>query len=115
MSEREAVRREREAFVRGAEWAYPATGTWTTASKAEEAFPLPTITRPRVVTDPHDAAVRWSVGGSSRRIRREKVSALGHWISADAEHTPITNERVALWADLLANPSESVPDDGGDE
>ncbi len=112
ISEREAVKRERKAFedgmVRGS--AREFTNIARVRQAASEAYPLPKITRPRVVDDPHDCqeGSAWRVveGRIEYRWKGDKPSAWRQYASS-----PITPERVAMWANLLANPTEEVPDD----
>lgn len=108
VTEREAVLRERKAFVEGARRICVAANSgiirmFDHERDAAEIYPLPTITRPRVVRDPHGIDIRWTV--RSRQV-----------VAYDSDQFPcavgVTPERVKLWADLLANPTEEVPDDG---
>lgn len=75
---------------------------------AAKAFPLPKIERPRVVVE----------GDTSWRVidgEFEDKSRHGGWRkSSNAGWSPIA-KRVAIWADLLANPTELIDDDGGDQ
>jgi len=111
VSEREAVLRERAAYDAGVADVFRTARALggiehVDARKwADQIFPLPTIERPRVVPDPHGMNVVWSV--KNGRISPRGSSA---WGQRTVEH--ITPERVALWADLLANPTETVEDDG---
>lgn len=67
---------------------------------ADYHFPLPKVTRPRVVVDPHNPRVTWSILGTVARHD-------GTW---GFEPAP-TLERIKMWADLLANPTEEVEEE----
>jgi hypothetical protein len=108
VTEREAVLRERDAVQRTvvALWDRIKRGdalhNWEgSESLAKRLYPLPLVTRPRVVADPVlGVQFRWCV----------RAGMLARY---DADRTPYvepTPERVALWADLLANPTEQVED-----
>lgn len=73
--------------------------------QAAQKYPLPTRTVPRVVmSEPDDLAWRCVCGQIEYRIGNK-------WRRADGEHSvAVTPERVALWADLLAHPTEEVED-----
>lgn len=75
------------------------------AARAVGLFPLPKRTQPRVVKDGYgiewrmnDGTLEWK--GDSSRGRWEPSSAYGA--------LAIGSKRVALWANLLANPTEEV-------
>ena len=118
ISEREAVMRERAAFVAGAE-RFACEGCKGLApdyagKEAAERYPLPTVTRPRVVTDPHlrDDSVSWRVFDGVIQYRENRDAMLdsiidSSWVVGPPQFIP-TAERVAMWADLLANPTEEV-------
>lgn len=114
ISERDAVLRERQAFVDGAAFQeigharqlmcrafYPLD---LANGEAETRYKLPKVERPRFVRDPHGMNVEWHVTDGHIAPR---VSA--QWGQRMVEK--ITPERVALWADLLANPTELVDAD----
>ena len=109
VTERQAVLRERAAFIQGSDWRYmhsrpkavPGDITDLERATAAERYKLPKTTRPRVVKDPEDAGVRWTIRGG--RLRLYDTDHLGAFEP--------TRDRVALWADLLANPTEEVDDD----
>lgn len=113
-TEREVVLREREAFVKG--WKDFQSERVACAEEdcyqaAARHFPLPTVTRPRVVRDSYNADREWKfVDG--------KLLTRTHWEPKwrDANTGPDrmpgwTPERVKLLAELIANPNETVPDD----
>lgn len=101
---RELVLCERAAFLAGIN-ARPSLGDeWCGAAcEAAKRYPLPTVTRPRVVVDPHSGLVRWYVDGQGQIVHEQ----IGPEFTLMADSWP-TPERVALWADLLANPTETV-------
>ena len=118
ISESEAVRREREAFVRGAEyeWTTLAGGDGGSVARTEfrqrEAayrFALPMVERLRIVPDPHTIAA-WRINRRSVALCAFEVRTADGW-SQDTSTFFVTAERVAMWADLLANPVETVPSD----
>lgn len=100
-------KREREAFIAGAEWYRTvlsnagSTGCDLVLSRdiwaeALRRWPRKTKTVPRVVTD--GSGFGWTV-------RDGFVEVLGYRFMG---YPTITPERVKLWADLLARPTEEV-------
>ena len=80
---------------------------------AERAFPLPTVTRPRVVADPEcPKHIRWSVSKVTDNVMCEVLEG-DFWALAGAGHSAFfpTKGRVKLWADLYAEPTETVTED----
>ena len=80
--------------------------TWST-HYARRALPPRTVTRPRVVADPHDAEFEW---------RGDNGTVTLSWMRATLEASvstrlTFTPERAAIIADLLANPTETVEAD----
>jgi hypothetical protein len=78
-------------------------------------FPLPTVTvtRPRVVQDPFNIYRDWRVinGEFETRRRANGCGDFKDWHSPNefnAGSIPATAARVRMWADLLANPTETV-------
>ena len=102
-TERDMIVRERRAFVEGAN--YGATGaTMRIYSEAEHRYPLPKVTRPRVVTDEYgdlwkfeNGVFRWS------NCHKDAIQ----WEHVNPAWAP-TATLVTLWAALLANPTETV-------
>jgi hypothetical protein len=103
----------REAYVQGIARGY---GSYIPFDKAKgiaaERYPLPQITRPRVVKDPDkEFSQLWRcVDGVI-----EHDGAMSSWRSAFGKgplHPSLlvwpTVERIKLWADLLARPTEEV-------
>lgn len=76
---------------------------------AAAAYPLPPITRPRVVADSEsfkqfcvvNGQLLWRVADGVEWERVNSTVAFS-----------ITPNRVRVWHDLLTNPTEDVPDDG---
>ena len=66
---------------------------------AADTFPLPTVTRPRVVHDDVDKCEYRAVGGMIQR--RDEWQ---EWYVVN--DTALSERRIRLWADLLANPTE---------
>lgn len=113
-TEREVVERERRAVERTIDelWHYLRTaipfGEWNGAQPlARRLYPLPTVTRPRVVTDTKGR--QWKVEDDILLTRHE--SSL--WLAAEDVRDAFwfSRERIRLWADLIANPTETVEDD----
>lgn len=117
ISEREAVLREREAWTRARVGAtlhnyHPRIAGATVGcaeceharQRARELYPLPKVTRPRVVTD--SDCYQWrAVGGSLQWRKRDSAV----WSAEDV--TVVRPSQVALLAELLANPNETVDAD----
>lgn len=113
ITERDAVMRERRAFSRGAiRWAED-RGMFMAEIQAESerTFPLPKVTRPRVVADPHGDG-KWTTETAFGMDNHPPCIAqiLRHETVMLPIQAYATAERVALWADLLANPTEEVED-----
>lgn len=115
--EREIILRERAAYVngliRGTAREFLHIVDCEKAAKA--VFPLPPREEPRVVTDPSDADYRWTIVGGFLRgryaateewLRAIEAQRKGHW----SAWAPLP-ARVAMWADLLANPTRQVVDE----
>ena len=76
---------------------------------AEREYPLPKITRPRVVADEFGTEWRVRADADDRDTALEyRHDDCPEW---SLDRAKMTRGRVALWADLLANPTEEVPDD----
>lgn len=105
LSESDAVRRERKAYQSGAEdWVTDEVvrGVRSTLpnikEKAARRFRLPQVERPRVVTD---GSKEWRIENGEVQVRYSNT-----WQGHCREY--ITTARIALLADLLANPTELV-------
>jgi hypothetical protein len=98
----------REAFCAGAQWMYQGwrrssgdhiPSGWDDKQEAARRYPAPR--RPRVVRDPHNETVRWTVrDGTVKCCDADVVASTALWP---------TPERVKLWGDLLTRPDEDVP------
>jgi hypothetical protein len=104
-TERDMVMAQREAFMRGwhhgltQEPADPTELAWY-RSEAVKRYPLPKVVRPRVVTD--SEGTQWKVvDGGIVGFRPP---------SCTVQRIP-DKELVTIWADLFANPTETVEDD----
>jgi hypothetical protein len=107
-TERDLVMAKREAFVEGAVlWRCYYTQDSARAA-AERRHPLPKVTRPRVVADPHDGEVMWSYDVGGFRATAKYRNAMPLVRISEAHH--MTHARAEMWADLLANPLEEVDD-----
>ncbi len=123
VTEREAVMRERAAFVKGRSYAEPHGDddvcnaakrngkpcAWC-EMKAEVEYPLPKVTRPRVVRDPHANSYEWSIRERGNAQWRRVNGHNRIWLDpGDAEtQWVMSRERITMLADLLANPTETV-------
>lgn len=133
ISEREARLRERAAFYAGSNWQYNYLGVTQERDAnvrnihsdgaarlaAVHRYPLPKVTRPRVVRDPLSPCVDWRVipicGEPTLMWRTNDEEGRSIWKvypldNGGVHHMP-TTERVKLWAALLANPTETVDAD----
>lgn len=111
--ESEAVKREREAYVAGAESQWGGIPSHQTSSWREEAkrrYPL-TVTRPRVVED----TTGWYWRVSSDASIETTSTKDGAWRQLVRMDQRLTKERVLILADLLANPTEDVDADSQSE
>lgn len=111
VTERQAIERERAAFVTGASYQWQRgcgySGDWAAnkaAIAARELYPLPKVKRQRVVNDRAGISYRAIDGFIEWQLTSDK------WCRYSCHGAvPIpTSERVKLWADLLANPTEEV-------
>lgn len=104
-TERDLVLAKRAGFVEGltdakmhsataALWSYPAMDR-----RARRKFPLPKVTRPRVLTD--SSGERWTV----------RAGQIALYTCDLSPRVRPSADRVKLWADLLANPTETVEAD----
>ena len=118
-TQRALIEAKREGYAMGArdwvreEFAFASN----VAAKAAERFPFPKISRPRVVEDlesEHGTDWRCVKGELEfQRAHGDWHPMLGRINDGPAFYGTIfkpTPKRVALWADLLANPTEEVED-----
>lgn len=102
----------REAMVKGAQHArlFPCqSDNEDFARWASGAYPLPQIQRPREVKDGMGARWRYVRGLEWRTSEKELWQGLASYGSCH-----ITENRIHIWADLLAAPTETVDDPGDD-
>lgn len=106
VTERDAVLRERKAWD---ECAYRLSLVGTGSAESEQLkndlYPLPKVTRPRVVNDPSDSTVEWRFENNAGLVWRA-VPGFPMWNGVSTWYPK--PERVKMWADLLANPTEEV-------
>ena len=121
LSEREAVLRERQAWIAGQEaacWRDPATEAQAMRRVVTEAaarYPLPTVERPRILWDSQSVAWRVVEGDTIQWTYHPDVPE--GWLNAEIGqgHMFITAERVKMLADLLARPTETREDTEDDQ
>ena len=96
---------ERQAVARTVLLAHTTMGYEKCDAIARQSFPLPKVTRPRVVQDPLYHWKKWRViDGELQRNGSEDDS--DEWVSTPL--SDMTAARVRVLADLLANPTEEV-------
>lgn len=117
MTERQMVLREREAFVRGAGWRLR---IWQRALRVDhtqgedeiaeslQCYPLPKVTRPRVLID--ECGMAWKHEDGAFWYSLSARPGFLDWKRNDPSDVihELTTTRVHLWADLLARPVEQV-------
>lgn len=128
-TERDLVMAKREAFREGSRWlscwcscngAYD-DYRWITGDsrgRPEEAaadrYKLPKVTRPRVVKESGGMAFRFVGNPSEQFACIEYMSSYEprEWKQAHGSdnHLAVTTERIRIWSDLLANPTEECED-----
>ena len=89
-------------------------------SYVDRHLPLPTITRARVVDDPEDLGEhKWRCVNGSLWYRHRDASDDLLWVPfgqyGGIDRTSVewpTLYRIRMWADLLANPNETIEDVG---
>lgn len=106
LKERDAVMRERAAYVRGATCFVGNKDNRKALDETVAAiYPLPIIERPRVVTD--SDGYQWRVVNGAVEYRYNAESS--RWASDNGRYIRISD--LARIASLLANPTELVPDE----
>lgn len=117
-TEREYVLAQREAFIDGYITENDCTCDLTSGCsscrdvgevRAAARYPLPKVTRPRVVADPECGAFEWSVVRGELHVRNPESKSATEWGIANGHDFGAfepTRRRVQVWADLLANPTE---------
>lgn len=106
-TERDLILAKRQAFEDGFElgWKGQTTEWRGLLTEAEARYPLPKVTRPRVVQYPLYHWKKWRViDGELQRNGSEDDS--DEWVSTPL--SVMTAARVRVLADLLANPTEEV-------
>jgi hypothetical protein len=104
----------REAYNRG--WSDFGLGGGGIRQKhrGETLYPLSPATRPRVWLEPRcDGGMAWRVVGGELQYTLSTRPDLLEWkwtSHTGCEHE-ITPKRIRAWADLLANPTETVEDE----
>lgn len=121
-TEREKVMIQRAAFMEGVNAFNNRTGEWPgSVVLAHQRYPLPKVTRPRVWVDTsRDIHVRgfrefrFAEGQLQTRVPEwgeTEWKCLSNGSSHATTHPDgfkVTPERIAAWADLMANPTEEV-------
>lgn len=104
-TERELVVAQRAAYGHGARW-YRAAGNCTIEidREARRCYPLPRVTRARVVNHGHGREWQWKFEDGRFHFR---FAPKALWEIANEAWAP-TLQTVPIWADLLANPIEEV-------
>jgi hypothetical protein len=116
VTEREAVLRERRAYILGLQdacWRDPETEEDAMARAEIDAarrYPLPRVTRPRVVRDPEHRPALWRLRNGALEVLIDGTESW-HVYPRSGEGLKATGARLNVWADLLANPTETVEDD----
>lgn len=115
LKERDAVKRERRAFARGRCAALHEMDLGDARDavcdrcflRAKEVYPLAPLKQPRVLTT-FPGNEQWKLFNGVYWWRYGK----NQWQAAVAANPSITltEQRVKVWADLLANPTEEVED-----
>lgn len=114
VTEREAVERQRRAYAAGrCDGGFPYKESYALASKL---YPLPTTTRPRVVTDCLDpSCAPRSFRLVDGQLQTKCLGDTWHCLDNGSSHATvsgkgvaITPDRIRMLADLLANPTEEV-------
>ena len=113
-TEREYVTAQREAYVKGAQkWAcYScADNIDIPQAQAKHDYPLPRVTRPRVVRDEYGRQWRAINGDLFFREDGMPFADKRGWRGIDDEQWHLDSHLIPTWADLLANPTEIVDED----
>ena len=106
-TERDLVLAKREGYARHC---VAVCGNTKNATElAARTYPLPRVTRPRVWVDPNGDTRFQVVDGV---LFGKDFEEDEEWLPVDSYAFNVTPERVVAWADLFANPTEEVDDDG---
>ena len=115
-AEREYVLAQRKAFVAGsnaenAAWmkllSVNHTSGFDSIDASRKRYPLPKVTRPRVVNDPQELGLEYTVRNGILAHRQNGMK-IGFWDAVAGSQIQPTAERCRVWADLLANPTEEL-------
>lgn len=116
VTEREAVLREREAYRAGIAAERAVVCERMRIGKpmpAAERYPLPKVTRPRVVRE-RDGEVEWTLIGGQLHWRWTREGN-APWMAGPRGVVmgDVTPAMARAWDDLFTTPTETVDDDGG--
>lgn len=84
--------------------------TSETEKLAAKRYPLPKVTRPRVVRDPECHKYEFSARSGGKLYYR-RVGEDVAWRYVESGSFGVSAERVRVWNDLFANPTEEVEAD----
>lgn len=107
---------QRQAFIEGVKWPCPDEPSDVEMERAAaEHFPHQSLTTPRELRDPHHANLHWRYvpnrGGVMRFETRHFLN--GDWVADTGKERP-TPKRVAMWADLIQQPTVEMRDNAPD-
>lgn len=110
-TQRDLVMAKRAAFADGYYASRPATAYDWCYGEAKRRYQLPKVTRPRVVRDKEWFRAEWKSDGCNIFWRLDRGAWSRYPESIDRALAWPDKARVAIWADLLANPTEEVEED----
>lgn len=115
ITDRDVVLRERAAFLKGANFAHtpePGNELHTIRRKwVAQEYPLPGVVRARVVRENGYGSPAWRFDDGGLQMQYRDGGQWLRWNSfRDYSESAPLPKRVAIWADLLANPTEEVED-----
>ncbi len=120
VTEREAVKREQRAFAKG--WVAKEIGGGLETclcsvcedkrsgvmDRAAKVYPLPKVTRPRVVMDPESDLWQFRMAGAVMYEARSRMTEGGPWGEWQNFAHTMTVDRARALVELADNPSEEV-------
>jgi len=113
ISEKDAILRERRAWIAGLRGStyQPSLTSKRENELAAQMFPLPKLTRPRVVRDADGN--EWCFRDSrDTALLMCKPARFGDWINdSHPDYPSMTRERLALMVELIKHPTEEIEDD----